>query len=72
MSKISIFSGIFFVSQCRNFSWGNPLVFHLFRLSKNFGKEGGGSISILRRSFCLTVTKFFIGEHFGLSEKFFC
>ena len=39
---------------------------------KKFWKGGGGSISILRRSFCLTVTKFFIAEHFGLSEKFFC
>ena len=46
-------------------------MFHSFRLSENFGKEGGGSISILRRSFCLTVTKFFIGEHFGVSENSF-
>ena len=71
MSKISIFSRIFFVSQCRKFSNGNPLVFHSFRLSKKCGKEGRGSIAILRRSFCLTVTKFFIGEHFGVSENSF-
>ena len=33
---------------------------------------GGGSITIFRRSFCLTVPKHFIGEHFGVvSEKFF-
>ena len=29
------FLSIFFVSQCRKFSYGNPLVFHSFRLSKN-------------------------------------
>ena len=71
MSKISIFSRIFFVSQCRKISNGNPLVFHSFRLSKKCGKEGRGSIAILRRSFCLTVTNFFIGEHFGVSENSF-
>ena len=31
----------------------------------------GGSITIFHRSFCLTVPKYFIGEHFGVSEKFF-
>ena len=46
-------------------------MFHSFRLSKKYGKEGRGSIAILRRSFCLTVTKFFIGEHFGVSENSF-
>ena len=30
-----------------------------------------GSITIFRRSFCLTVLNYFIGEHFGASEKFF-
>ena len=43
-------------------------MFHSFRLSKKCGKEGRGSIAILRRSFCLTLTKFFIGEHFGFLE----
>ena len=46
-------------------------MFHSFRLSKKCGKEGRGSIAILRRSFCLTVTKFFIGEQFGVSENSF-
>ena len=32
---------------------------------------GGGVITIFSRSFCLTVPKYFIGEHFGVSEKFF-
>ena len=30
-----------------------------------------GGITIFRRSFCLTVPKYFIGEHFGVSEKLF-
>ena len=30
-----------------------------------------GGITIFRRNFCLTVPKYFIGEHFGVSEKFF-
>ena len=33
-------------------------------------RGGGGSITIFRRSFCLTVPKYFV-EHFGVSEKFF-
>ena len=42
----------------------------------NFGyrkslDKGGGSITIFCRSFCLTVPKYFIGEHFGVSEEFF-
>ena len=40
-------------------------------MPKKFGVEGGGGITIFRRRFCLTVPKFFIGEHFGVSEKFF-
>ena len=43
---------------------------------KNFCREKyfmdkRGGITIFRRSFCLTVPKYFIGEHFGVSEKFF-
>ena len=38
---------------------------------KYFMDERGGGITIFRRSFCLTVPKFFIREHFGVSEKFF-
>ena len=49
---------------------GDPLVFHLFRVSKKFGQEvrGGGSFKIFRRIFfCLTVPKSFVGEHFSVS-----
>ena len=38
---------------------------------KKFWIRVGGSIAIFRRSFCLTVPNFFIGEHFGFSEKLF-
>ena len=34
-------------------------------------KRGGGGNTIFRRSFCLTVPKYFIGEHFGVSENIF-
>ena len=39
-------------------------------VAKKFMDKRGG-IKIFRRSFCLTVPKYFIGEHFGVSEKFF-
>ena len=32
-------------------------------------KKGG--ITIFRRSFCLTVPKYFVDEHFGVPEKVF-
>ena len=33
--------------------------------------RGGGIITIFRRSSCFTVPKYFIGEQFGVSDKFF-
>ena len=47
----------------------NPLVFHLFRVSKKFGQEvRGGSFKIFSQNFfCLTVPKNFVGEHFSVS-----
>ena len=69
------------------FHWRTLWSFRKVLLSKNFlgesfsvsfisaikkmWKGGKGSIAILLRSFCLTVTKFFIGEHFGVSENSF-
>ena len=39
---------------------------------KIFMDKMGGGITIFRRkSFCLTVPKYFIGEYFGVSENFF-
>ena len=40
--SIKIFRRKLFVSQCRKFPWGNPLVFHHIRVQKRFGSEGGG------------------------------
>ena len=53
-----------------NFRRGILYCCNNFGYRKSFDK-GGGSITIFRRSFCLTVPKYFIGEHFGVSEKFF-
>ena len=36
ISRFSIFCRKIIVSQCRKFSQGNPLLFHYFRVSKNF------------------------------------
>ena len=50
---------------------GTILCFRKFLVGKNILWIREGGITIFRRSFCLTVTKYFIGEHFGVSEKFF-
>ena len=50
---------------------GTILCFRKFLVWKNILWIRGGGIKIFRRSFCLTVPKYFIGEHFGVSEKFF-
>ena len=62
-----------FFSQCREFPKGGILYCcNNFGYRKSLDKGGGGgSITIFCRSFCLTVPKYFIGEHFGDSEKFF-
>ena len=62
---------IFLSHRTEKTSPGNHSVFQ-----KNSGRENilwlrEGGITIFRRSFCLTVPKYFIGEHFGVSEKFF-
>ena len=64
---------------CRNFlshrtektAPGNHSVFQKISGREKYfmDKRGGGGITIFRRSFCLTVTKYFIGEHFGVSQK---
>ena len=66
---------------CRNFFYltgpkklrqGTILCFRKFLVGKNIlWIRGGGGITIFRRSFCLTVPKYFLGEDFGVSEKFF-
>ena len=51
---------------------GTILCFRKFLVGKNIlWIRGGGAITSFRRSFCLTVPKYFIAEHFGVSENFF-
>ena len=69
---VSRFSVENFLSHsAENFRRGILYCCNNFGYRKSFDKGGGGSITIFRRSFCLTVPKYFIGEHFGVSEKFF-
>ena len=62
----------FFVSQDRNekLCKGTLLFSGNFLVSKKF-MDKKVLITIFRRSFCLTVPKYFIGEHFGVSENIF-
>ena len=69
MSKISIFSRLFFRLTVPKIFLGESFSVSFISAIKKKWKGWGGSIAILRRSFCLTVTKFFIGEHFGVSEN---
>ena len=71
--KLHGFVENFFISQDRKkLCQGSILCFRKFLVGKNilWIREGGG-ITIFRRSFCLTVPKYFIREHFGVAEKFF-
>ena len=68
---VSRFSFENFLSHsAENFRRGILYCCNNFGYRKNLDQKGG-SITIFRRSFCLTVPKYFIGEHFGVSEKFF-
>ena len=68
---VSRFSVENFLSHsAENFRRGILYCCNNFGYRKSFDK-GRGSITIFRRSFCLTVPEYFIGEHFGVSEKFF-
>ena len=67
---ITFFRLKFLVSQCRKFSWASLQCFRKFGVSKNSLLEKGYH-NFPSKFFCLTVPKFFIGEHFGVSEKFF-
>ena len=50
---------------------GSHSVFQKFSGREKILWISGGVITIFRPSFCLTVPNIFIGEHFGLSKKFF-
>ena len=61
----------FYLTGPKKLRQGTILCFRKILAGKNIlWIRGGGGITIFRRSFCLTVPKYFIGEHFGVSEKF--
>ena len=60
----------FLSHSAENFRRGILYCCNNFGYRKSLDK-GGGSITLFRRSFSLTVPTYFIGEHFGVSEKFF-
>ena len=73
--SIKIFRQLFFVSQWSKISWGNPVVFHYFRVSKKFmDKRGGGKEGEKEEvskcsveSFLSHGAKIFVKEPFSVS-----
>ena len=63
----------FYLTGPKKLRQGIILCFRKFLVGKNilWIRRGGGYHDFPSKSFCLTVPKFFIGEHFGVSEKFF-
>ena len=71
--SFTVLSNFFLSHRTEKTLPGNHSVFHTISGRENYfmDKGGGGVITIFRRSFCLTVPKYFIGEHFGVSKKYF-
>ena len=71
--SFTVLSKFFLSHRTEKTSPGNHSVFQKISGREKYfmDKKGGGGETIFRRSFCLTVPKYFIGEHFGVSEKFF-
>ena len=70
--SFTVFSKFFYLTGPKKLRQGTILCFRKFLVGKNIlWIRGGGGITIFRQSFCLTVPKHFIVEHFGVSEKFF-
>ena len=73
--EASRFCRNFFSDRTEKTSPGNHSVFQNISgrdfMEKKFMDKGGGDHDFPSKSFCLTVPKYFIGEHFGVSEKFF-
>ena len=60
----------FLSHSIENFRWGTIWCIGKFRVSKNFVHQRGREYHISpSKTFCQTVTKNFVGEHFGVSEK---
>ena len=70
-SSITTFRSKFFVSEYRKISLGNTSGYQkISGIEKIYASVGGGYHVSSSKNFCLTVPKNFVGEHFGVSEKF--
>ena len=67
---IIFFRRKFWASQCWKFLWASLQNFRNFGVLKIFLHNRGYHV-FPSKSFCLTVPNYFIGEHCGVSEKFF-
>ena len=70
IAGITFFRRKICVSQCRKKLWASLEGFRKFWAAENFIHNRGFQV-FPSKSFCLTVSKFFIGEHCGVSEKLF-
>ena len=72
--SFTVLSNSFFSQDRKNFA-RESFCFRKFLVGKKFlwirGGGGGGSHDFPSKSFSVTVPKYFIGEHFSVSEKFF-
>ena len=69
--KLHGFVEIFLSHRTEKTSPGNHSVFQKISGKEKYFMDKRGGITIFRRSFCFTVPKHFIGEHFSVSENFF-
>ena len=68
----TLLSKFFLSHRTKKTSPGNHSVFQKFSgREKYYMDRKGGYHDFPSKIFCLTVPKYFIGEHFGVSEKFF-
>ena len=69
--EASRFCRFFLSHRTEKTSPGNHSVFQKISGREKYFMDKRGGITIFRRNFCLTVPKYFIGEHFRISENFF-
>ena len=69
--SFTILSKILFSQDRKNFAGETFFVLENFWNEKSFLQRRGYITIFRRKSFCLTVPKCFVGEHFCVSEKFF-
>ena len=68
---ITFLSRKLFVTQYQKFRWGTFRCIGKFRVSKKFLHQRGRGYHISQsKTFCHTVPRNFVGEHFGVSESF--